>query len=108
MVVTEDFIQFGSEKVKMMSNPLSVEITVKSMKLRCCVAYGFQKSELIEKKHAFWAYLDEEVVRANDSGSGFILHMDGNLWAGADIVPGDPRNQNRNGKLFAEFLKINL
>ena len=35
------------------------------------------------------------------------MHFDGNLWAGKDIIPGDPRPQNRNGKMFQEFLKRN-
>ena len=86
---------------------LSVEISVKNMKIRCCAAYGCQENDLTEKKDAFWAYLDEEVFRANASGSGLVMHFDGNLWAGANIVPGDPRKQNRNGKLFEEFLLRN-
>jgi hypothetical protein len=86
---------------------LSVEISVKNMTIRCCVAYGCQESEIIERKNVFWAYLDEEVYRANESGSGLVLHFDGNLWAGTDIIPGDPRKQNRNGKLFEEFLSRN-
>ena len=44
---------------------------------------------------------------ARNSGGGFVLHFDGNLWAGKDIIPGDPRPQNRNGKLFQEFLARN-
>ena len=30
--------------------------------------------------------------------------MDGNLWAGKDIIPGDENKQNQNGKLFEQFL----
>ena len=86
---------------------LSVEIFVKSMKIRCCIAYGCQENDSIDRKKAFWKYLDEDVHLANASGSGFILHFDGNLWAGQNIVPGDPRLQNRNGKLFQEFLERN-
>ena len=41
---------------------------------------------------------------ANNTESGFVLQFDGNLWAGPGIVPGDPRPQNRNGKLFEDFL----
>ena len=83
---------------------LSVEIFVKSMTIRCCIAYGCQENENIERKEEFWKYLDEDVSRANTSGSGFILQFDGNLWAGTEIIPGDPHKQNRNGKLFKEFL----
>ena len=42
---------------------------------------------------------------AEQSGAGFILHFDGNLWAGDKLVPGDPRKQNQNGKNFEEFLE---
>ena len=77
------------------------------MKIRCCVAYGFQENAIVEKKTVFWDYLDEEVVRASKSGAGLVLHFDGNLWAGEKIIPGDPRPQNRNGKLFEEFLTRN-
>ena len=86
---------------------LSVEIFVKMMKIRCCIAYGCQENDNVDRKQAFWKYLDEDVLLAHNSGSGFILHFDGNLWAGKDIVPGDPRPQNRNGKLFQEFLEKN-
>ena len=86
---------------------LSVEITVKNMKIRCCVGYGFQENDILEKKMNFWKYLDEEVVNAKQSGSGLIIQMDGNLWAGNKIIPNDPRQQNRNGKMFAEFLARN-
>ena len=74
------------------------------MTIRCCVAYGCQESEIKERKEAFWAYLDEEVLLACSSGSGLIMHFDGNLWAGDKVIPGDPRPQNKNGKLFEEFL----
>ena len=84
---------------------LSVEIYLKDIKIRCCVAYGCQENDTIDRKEAFWSYLDEEVLQADSSGSGFVLHFDGNLWAGNKIIPGDPRLQNRNGKLFQEFLE---
>ena len=54
------------------------------------------------------AYLVEEVLRANKSGLGLVLHFDGNLWAGENIVPGDPRKQNKNGRMFEEFLTRTL
>ena len=83
---------------------LSVDIFVKSMTIRCCVAYGCQESDSCERKNAFWKYLDEEVFQSSNLGSGLVLHFDGNLWAGEKLIPGDPRQQNRNGKLFEEFL----
>ena len=62
---------------------------------------------LVEKKEAFWKFIEEEVESAWNSGSGFILQFDGNLWAGPELIPGDPRQQNKNGKLFQEFLNRN-
>ena len=77
------------------------------MKIRCCNAYGFQENENVDKKDAFWTYLDEEVREAENAGSGFLLHFDGNLWAGSEIIPGDVRPQNKNGRLFQQFLERN-
>ena len=86
----------GSDQVE----ALSVEIFLKNFKIRCCVAYGFQETELVDLKCAFWEYLDEEIIFAKQTNAGFVLHFDGNLCAGPEIIPGDPRAQNRNGKLF--------
>ena len=86
---------------------MSVDIFVRTMSIRCCVAYGCQESSLVEKKEAFWNFIEEEVESAWNSGSGFILQFDGNLWAGPELIPGDPRKQNKNGKLFQEFLDRN-
>ena len=86
---------------------LSIEIFLKKIQIRCVVAYGPQETQNIEKKQAFWEYLDEEVQFAKLSGSGFILQFDGNLWAGKEIIPGDQRLQNQNGKLFKSFIERN-
>ena len=86
---------------------LSIEIFLKKMKIRCCVAYGPQENMSIEKKEAFWNYLDVEVLEAEKNGTGLIFQFDGNLWAGRNIIPGDPRKQNKNGELFEAFLKRN-
>ena len=84
---------------------LSVNISVKNMKIRCCVAYGCQENVANDKKDDFWTYLDEEVSEAKESGAGLIIQFDGNLWAGDKLVPNDPRNQNKNGKLFEKYQK---
>ena len=84
---------------------LSVDIFLKNLKIRCCIAYGCQESDTEDRKNAFWDFMEEEVTLAEQSDAGFILHMDGNLWAGENIIPGDPRNQNRNGKKFQNFLE---
>ena len=95
------WVREGNDKVE----ALSVEISVKGMQIRCCAAYGCQETDSVERKQLLWDYLDEEIFYAEQSGAGFILHFDGNLWAGEELVPGDPRPQNRNGKLFKEFLE---
>ena len=97
------WVSEGNDQVE----ALSVNIFLKDIKIRCCVAYGPQESDNIEKKEAFWEHLDKEVGEASKDGAGFILQCDGNLWAGDQLIPGDPRPQNRNGKLFHEFLKRN-
>ena len=86
------WVREGDDEVE----ALSVDIYVQSMKIRCCVAYGCQENAPIERKTKFWKYLDEDVVLANNTESGFVLQFDGNLWAGPGIVPGDPRPQNIN------------
>ena len=35
---------------------LSINIFVKNLKIRCCVAYGPQETDLVERKNAFWEY----------------------------------------------------
>ena len=86
---------------------LSVDISVKTMRIRCVVAYGCQENSSIEKKNKFWTFIEEEVTTSWNSGSGFILQCDGNLLAGQDIIPGDARQQNNNGRLFKDFLTRN-
>ena len=44
---------------------------------------------------------------ANSNNAGLVIQLDGNLWAGQNLIPGDPRPQNRNGKLLENFLKRN-
>ena len=77
------------------------------MNIRCCVACGCQENDAKENKDAFWSYLDEEVIEAANAGAGLVIQFDGNLWAGEKIIPNDPRAQNKNGKLFEQFLERN-
>ena len=75
--------------------------------LRVVGAYGPQENALKEKKDKFWEAIEKEVNDAELDGDGLILQMDGNLHAGVDLVKGDPNKQNKNGKLFMEFLSRN-
>ena len=60
---------------------------------------------LIQKreKKQFLDYLSIETQNATKEGAGFILEIDGNLWAGENIIPDDPNKQNQNGNLFENF-----
>ena len=86
---------------------LSIYVHINNLKIRCCVAYGPQEYDNLEKKKHFWDYLNEEVIFAQHDRAGFLLQFDGNLWAGQNLIPNDPNKQNRNGKLFELFLKRN-
>ena len=71
------------------------------------MAYGFQETDTEDKKDAFWDYLDEEITEATNAEAGLIIQFDGNLWAGSELVPNDPRPQNKNGRLLKQFLEKN-
>ena len=83
---------------------LVLEIDVKASKIRLINAYGPQEKQKMEIKQKFWDRLECEVLQAQSLGCGLIFQMDGNLRAGSSIIPNDPNEQNKNGKLFANFL----
>ena len=58
----------------------------------------------MKKKDKFWSRLSEEVEEAYENDLAIIFQMDGNLWAGPEVVKGDPNKCNANGKLFKKFL----
>ena len=86
---------------------LTVEIWVEGFPIRLVCGYGPQEHNTMERKIKFWDYIKKEVDNAHTNGAAFILQCDGNLWAGKNIIPGDPHEQNQNGKLFSEFLDRN-
>ena len=83
---------------------LTVEVDISGIRVRCIGGYGPQEKDAIDKKKAFWERLSAEVEDAAENNAGFMLQMDGNLWAGVDVVKGDPNKCNQNGKLFKDFL----
>ena len=104
------FVNEGNDEVE----ALTVEIWIEDFPIRLVVAYGPQNSDRDnnpqkhkEKKEKFWEYIENEFVEAKKNAAGFLLHMDGNLHAGVEIVPNDPNPQNENGKLFQSFLERN-
>ena len=97
------WVREGGEEVE----TLSIDIFVKQLEIRCCTGYGCQEGDLKEKKDDFWEYLDTEVLEAKKAASGLIIQMDGNLWAGKQVIRNDPRPQNNNGRRFKDFLDRN-
>ena len=86
---------------------ITIEIWVEGFPIRLVCAYGPQEGDKKERKNKFWEYLTTEAKKATKTGAGLIIQMDGNLWAGNQIINGDPNQQNQNGKLFKEFLRNN-
>ena len=65
---------------------LTVEVDISGFKIRCVGGYGPQESSNIERKKSFWENLSTEVEAAFENDAGFLLQMDGNLWAGPDLI----------------------
>ena len=101
--IESTLVREGNDDVEV----LVVEINLNVISIRVVVGYAPQENALVEKKDIFWKFIEEEVVKAEINQQGFILQMDGNLHGGPEIIKGDPNTQNRNGKLFQEFLERN-
>ena len=97
------FVSNGGEEAE----AITIDIHVQNMEITITSAYGPQESSKCDVKDAFWKYLYEEAQRAKSYGKGYILQGDLNAWLGPEILPGDIHNQNKNGKLFSEFLREN-
>ena len=81
-----------------------IEIKVAGLKIRCICGYGPQENSIMTKKLKFWEKLSDEVEDALANDLGIVFQMDGNLWAGPEVVSNDPNQCNMNGKLFKQFL----
>ena len=79
---------------------ITVEIWVEGFPIRLLCGYGPQESDSKQRKDKFWDYIDKEVQNSPKNGAGIIIQIDGNLWAGSEIVEGYPNKQNHNGRLF--------
>ena len=79
---------------------LSVKIFVEKFPIRIVTAYGPQENDLVDKKHRFWEFIENEVNNAELEEEGIILQMDGNLHAGECLIKYYPNSQNQNGKLI--------
>ena len=97
------FVRDGGEDVE----ALTVNINLKQITISCNTGYGPQESAPYKKKESFWKYFEEECQRSKKEGHGFILQGDLNSWLGPDILPGDTKKQNQNGKLLVNFVESN-
>ena len=95
------FISEGDDDVEV----LVIQIEVQQFKIRCIGAYGPQEKDHIERKSNFWTRLSKEVEEAYENDLAIIFQMDGNLWAGPEVVKNDPNECNGNGKMFKKFLQ---
>ena len=50
--------------------------------LRLYVAYRPQEYDPEKKKLEFWEYVTKDAKTAKDNGEGYLIEMDGNMWAG--------------------------
>ena len=85
---------------------ISINALLGEVSTRVIVGYGPQESDNIEKKKNFWNFIENEVYEAELQNQGIMLQMDGNLHAG-ELVKNDPNIQNKNGKMFMDFLERN-
>ena len=97
------WINEGNDDIEL----LNVEVDFSGFKVRCVCGYGPQENASLEKKQNFWTKLSLDVEGANDAETGIIIQMDGNLWAGQELIKGDPNKMNNNGRHFKNFLEKN-
>ena len=83
---------------------MTVQIETKYLKIRITNAYGPQEYDDIAKKEKIWAFLDSEISQCQENGSACLIMTDANAWLGKSFIKNDPHSQNRNGRLFEEFL----
>ena len=86
---------------------LSVQTLLGGIPVRIILGYGPQENANVEKKNKFWSFVENEIHEAELENHGIIFQMDGNLHAGPNLVKRDPNPQNRNGKIFMDFLARN-
>ena len=94
------WIREGKDNIEL----LTVEINLSGFQVRCVCGYGPQENDPSDKKQDFWDQLSVEVEDAINLDVGLVIQMDGNLWAGKELIKEDPNQINNYGKLFKTFL----
>ena len=100
--IESTLVREGDDKLEV----ISVQVVLGKIPVRLVVGYGPQENDEVEKKKNFWNFIENELTEAELEGHGIMIQMDGNLHAG-DLVKGDPNPQNKNGKMFRDFLNRN-
>ena len=95
-------ISEGDENVEV----LVIEISASGLEIRCICGYGPQENHSLERKRSFWSRLTTEIEEAMENEKAIILQMDGNLWAGPEVIKNDPHQCNVNGQFLRDFLEI--
>ena len=85
---------------------LVIEICASGLEIRCICGYGPQENHSLERKRLFWSRLSTEIDEALVNEKAIILQMDGNLWAGPEIIKNDPHQCNANGQFLRDFLTM--
>ena len=83
---------------------LVIGICASGLEIRCICGYGPQENHSLERKRLFWSRLSTEIDEALVNEKAIILQMDGNLWAGPEIIKNDPHQCNANGQFLRDFL----
>ena len=79
---------------------LVVEGEIGGRKCRFFNWYGPQESADIDKRVKFYAFLEEEIIKAKLQGALICIELDANAKLGPDIIENDPHEKSSNGELF--------
>ena len=83
---------------------LVVEAKLAHTKVRFINGYGSQEKAPEDRRKSFYNQLDLEIKKSRLSGSLICVEMDSNAKLGPLIIPGDPKEQSKNGKLLEKVV----
>ena len=86
---------------------LVVQGEINNNKVRFINGYGPQESQKEETRVEFFDRLDLEVKSAMIAGTAICIELDANSKLGNVIIPGDPEEKSRNGKLLEKVVEEN-
>ena len=84
---------------------LVVEVKVGKLSIRVIAGYGPQECAPTIVRETYRNTVEEQINRANLSGSMILIAEDSNAKLGADIIPGDPHPMSCNGMLLDGMIK---